>query len=94
VLRIVVKETNAETRWILQGNLFGPWVCELRSCWKKRRRTRPGHRYVVELNDVTCIDESGERLLRAISKMGAQLVANGLYTKHRLEMIISKAKPD
>jgi hypothetical protein len=34
---------------------------------------------------VTFIDKSGERLLRAMSKKGAELIATGIYTKHLLE---------
>jgi hypothetical protein len=41
----------------------------------------------VDLNDVTFIDKGGERLLRAMSKKGAELVANGMYTKHLLEKV-------
>ena len=40
---------------------------------------------MLDLNDVTFIDKSGETLLRAICKKGAQLVASGVYTKHVLE---------
>jgi ABC-type transporter Mla MlaB component len=81
VLKIIMTETETEIRWILLGRLVGPWVREVRSCWKKRHRTQTGQRCIVDLNDVTFIDKSGERLLRAISKKGAQLVANGIYTK-------------
>jgi hypothetical protein len=42
---------------------------------------------VVDLNDVTFIDKSGERLLRAMSKKGAEFVASGMYTKHVLDMV-------
>jgi hypothetical protein len=34
---------------------------------------------------VTFIDKSGERLLRAMSKKGAEFLASGVYTKHVLE---------
>ena len=34
---------------------------------------------------MTFIDRSGERLLRAIAKTGADLTSNGMYTKHLLE---------
>jgi hypothetical protein len=44
----------------------------------------------VDLNDVTFIDKSGERLLRAMSKKGAQLVAKGMYTKYLLEKVKTK----
>ncbi len=39
------------------------------------------------------IDKSGERLLRAMSKKGAQLIANGLYVKHVLEHVKTGGKP-
>jgi anti-anti-sigma regulatory factor len=86
VLKITITETQTETRWILQGKLVGPWVRELRSCWKKRR-AHGGQRCVVDLNDVAFIDKGGERLLRALSKKGVELVANGIYTKHLLETV-------
>jgi anti-anti-sigma regulatory factor len=80
-------ETQTENRWILQGQLVGPWVHELRSLWKKKRRAHKGQRCVLDLNDVTFIDQSGERLLRAICKKGAQLIASGVYTKHLVEKV-------
>jgi hypothetical protein len=87
VLKITITETQTENRWILQGRLVGPWVRELRSCWKKKHRVQSSQRCVVDLNDVTFIDKSGERLLRAMSKKGAEFVANGMYTKHVLENV-------
>ena len=87
MLKITVTETQTEKRWILQGRLVGPWVRELRSCWKKSHRAQGSQRCVVDLNDVMFIDKSGERLLRAMSKKGAELVASGLYTKHVLENV-------
>lgn len=87
MLKITINETETETRWILQGRLVGPWVRELRSCWKKRHGTQTTQKCIVDLNDVTFIDKSGERLLRAISKKGAQFVANGIYTRHVIDMV-------
>ena len=92
MLKITITETETENRWILQGRLVGPWVHELRSCWKKKHRAQSGQRCVVDLNDVTFIDKSGERLLRAMSKKGAELVADGMYTKHVLEMVKTTGK--
>ena len=80
-------ETQTENRWILQGQLAGPWVHELRSLWKKMRPEHKGPKCVLDLNDVTFIDKRGETLLRAICKKGAQLIASGVYTKHVLEKL-------
>jgi anti-anti-sigma regulatory factor len=85
VLRITVNETPTEKRWILQGCLVGLWVSELRRAWKETQRTDNNRKCVVDLNDVTSIDKNGERLLRAMSKQGAQFIATGIYIKHVLQ---------
>jgi hypothetical protein len=92
VLKITINETPTEQRWILQGRLVGPWVDELRTSWKKAHSDDRGGTCVVDLSDVTFIDKAGERLLRAISKKGAHLVASGVYTKYVLEKVKSTHK--
>lgn len=39
----------------------------------------------MDLNDVTFIDKGAEKLLRAMSREGAQFIASGLYIKHVVE---------
>jgi hypothetical protein len=85
VLKITIMETPTERRWVVQGCLVGPWVSELRATWKRVHRSQDKRNCVIDLNDVTFIDKSGERLLRAMSKKGAQFIAGGLYVKHVLE---------
>ena len=85
MLKITITETQTESRWVLQGQLVGPWVNELRRCWKAKQTKKNWKKCVVDLNDVTFIDNRGERLLRAMSKKGADLASNGMYTKHLLE---------
>jgi len=40
---------------------------------------------VVDLKDVTFIDESGEALLSEMRAAGAEFIASGVETKHLLE---------
>jgi len=84
VLKITIVETATDRRWIVQGRLVGPWVNELRTTWKRALRSQDNRPCIIDLNDITFIDKSGERLLRAMSKKGAQLIARGLYVKHVL----------
>lgn len=86
MLKITITETPAERMWIVQGRLVGPWVSELRATWRRWGR-RDKRTCLIDLNDVTFIDKSGERLLRAMSKKGAKLTANGVYIKHLLEQL-------
>ena len=92
MLKITITETQTEDRWILQGRLVRPWVRELRFSWKKKHRTQSSQRCVVDLNDVTFIDKSGEKLLRAMFKQGAELVASGRYPRHLLEKLKATGK--
>jgi hypothetical protein len=85
VLKITMTETPTERRWIVQGCLVGPWVSELRTTWKRGHQSQDKRACIIDLNDVTSIDKSGERLLRAMSKKGVQLIATGMYVKHVLE---------
>jgi len=94
VLRITITETETDRRWIVQGRLVGPWVSELRTAWKRAHRSQDKRACVIDLNDVTFIDKSGERLLRAMSKKGAQLIARGLYLKHVLEQLQERRTND
>ncbi len=73
----------------MQGRLVGPWVNELRTTWKTAHRSPDERACTIDLNDVTFIDKSGERLLRAMCKKGARLIAKGMYVKHVLDQLQS-----
>jgi anti-anti-sigma regulatory factor len=92
VLKITIMETATDRRWIVQGRLVGPWVSELRTTWKRAHKSQDNRTCIIDLNDVTFIDKSGERLLRAMSKKGAQLIAKGLYVRHVLEQLKNGGK--
>jgi hypothetical protein len=92
VLKITVTETPGERRWVVQGRLVGPWVSELRATWR-RWGSRDKRTCIIDLNDVTFIDKGGERLLRALAKKGAQLVARGVYIEHVLEEVKNSCMP-
>ena len=92
MLRITVTDFPDEQRWCLEGRLVGPWVAELRSIWRQTRRESDMRRCIVELNDVTFIDENGEVALREIMCQGAELIASGVYMKQWLGNLRSKSK--
>jgi hypothetical protein len=93
VLKITMTETPAERRWIVQGRLVGPWVSELRTTWKRTHGSQDKRTCVIDLNDVTFIDKGGKRLLRALAKKGAQLIATGVYNQHVLEEVKNSRMP-
>jgi len=92
VLKITITETATEMRWTLQGRLVAPWVRELRKSWAAANQTRERRTSVVDLNDVTLIDEGGEKLLRTMAREGVQFIANGVSNKHFLEELQTRDK--
>ena len=92
MLRITNTGTEIEQRWILCGQLTGPWVAELKSNWENARRESHGRSCVVDLTDVTFIDERGERVLRSMRSEGAEFVARGVDTRQVVADLESKRK--
>jgi outer membrane protein TolC len=92
MLKISFSEIPTEEKWILGGRLTEPWVRELRTSWKGNHRTAKERACIVDLNEITFVDKSGERLLRAMVREGAQCIASGIYIKHILENLTTKSK--
>jgi hypothetical protein len=78
MLRFSYYRSDAVEEWDLYGPLAGPWVDELRSVWQRIREHVPRVHTVVDLKEVTFIDEAGERLLAEMQSAGADLVAKGV----------------
>jgi len=91
MLKISFSEIPTEEKWILAGRLTEPWVRELRTSWKRNHRTANERACIVDLNEITFIDECGQRLLRMLARRGAQFTASGMYTKHILKQITARA---
>lgn len=92
MLRISFAQTDTEQRWTLCGQLAGAWVAELRECWEHGRKIAGRADPLVDLSEVTFIDESGERLLSEMKSSGATFVAAGVETKHLLENLRAKGE--
>jgi hypothetical protein len=92
MLRVSYTDTAGGQRWSLCGHLAGPWVDELRSCWREAHERAPRARTVVDLSDVTFIDEAGERLLSEMHSAGTEFIAAGVENKHVLASLKEEGK--
>ena len=63
--------------WKLAGRLAGPWADELRTVWRRIRHHVPRAHSVIDLKEVTSIDDAGNRLLAEMRRAGARLVTAG-----------------
>jgi hypothetical protein len=94
MLRIIRNETAAGRRWVLCGRLAGRWVHEFRSQWREFATLQPlPKRDVVDLTDVTFIDEEGEALLGELSRDGIELIAGaGVDNRDLLENLCTNER--
>src|SRR5213593_4943724 len=76
----------------LEGRLAGPWVDELRACWRSLAATGDARAIRIDLDAVTFIDTAGKALLWAMHEQGAVLTATGCMTRAILEEIGRNAR--
>jgi ABC-type transporter Mla MlaB component len=91
MLRIAIRSTQDQDTWILEGRLAGQVVNELTASWRQRQE-RGSRKSVVNLVDVTSVDERGEQALMAMMIDGAEFVVRGVYTKGLLESLSERCK--
>jgi anti-anti-sigma regulatory factor len=82
----MLRITTTGQKLVLQGQLAGPWVAELKSSWDESL-------LVVDLTDVTFIDEGGARVLCAMKDAGVSFIARGVDTKQLLDNLKCKTAP-
>jgi hypothetical protein len=94
MLRVSYSETADGQCWNLYGRLAGPWVDELRTCWRHARKQAPLADAVIDLKEVTFIDPAGERLLAEMASAGAVLVAAGVANNHLVASLMAAGNLD
>jgi hypothetical protein len=87
MLRITVHNDIGATRLIIEGRLMGAWMRELEGCWRHATAEQPPPRIIVELTDVSFVDEEGGELLRRMAAAGVELIATDVLMKALVEEI-------
>jgi len=81
-LSITVREIAPEQHWILCGRLTDYSAAEVLSNWHASKDPKSVGRRVIDLDGVTAIDRSGERVLSMMIQDGARF--GGIYARHIL----------
>jgi hypothetical protein len=87
MLKITIIDAPQEQKLVLEGRLIEPDLVELESTWQRARTALGTRRCVVDLRNATFIDKGAERILLDMQREGAQFLAYGVFTKHRLEQL-------
>ena len=87
MLRIDTRYSTESANFTVAGKLVGPWVIVLEECWQTVVAERPGSAIIVNLGDVTFIDDAGRELLTRMCREGVALAAAGVLTEGIIEEI-------
>ena len=85
MLKITIRDDGAYTVLELEGRLAGPWVEELKRCW--RHSTNGGKPIRIVLKEVSFIDAEGKEILAEMHHEGVELAAEGCMIKAMVEEI-------
>jgi hypothetical protein len=84
MLKITTDAQSDPTTLKLEGKIAGEWVNELRRTWNELRRRKLGRAMIVDLSDVSFIDEEGKQLLALMFRQGAEFRSGPLLSMTRL----------
>ena len=87
---MTVREIAPEQHWILCGRLTDYSAAEVLSNWHASKDPKSVGRRVIDLDGVTVIDRSGERVLSMMIQDGARF--GGLYAKYLLAALQESAE--
>jgi len=87
MLKITLVDTPAEQRILLSGTLVGPWIGELQKLWEDSRQHLGDRRCMVDLGEVTLIDQTAHALLATMVNDGAELIASGMVNRWLIEAL-------
>jgi len=75
MMRITVHHALRALTFRLEGKLVGPWVRELKECWRAALAGQREPNVRVDLTEVTFIDAGGRDCLAAMHRQGAEFIA-------------------
>jgi anti-anti-sigma regulatory factor len=75
----------------LAGALAGDWAIEFERCWRRTTGSNGASHIVIDLAEVTFVDEIGKVLLSLMVKSGAELLAHDILMKSIAEEIAQES---
>src|SRR5258708_11569101 len=81
-------DSSAEFRFQLSGDLSGDGVRDVEQAWRTASSTIGQRRFVVDVTNLTGIDDEGRELIEKWRRTGALLVANSSEAKARMQELV------
>lgn len=92
MLRISILEVRNERRLVVEGKLIAPWSDELKTACDRARADLDGRELVIELTNLTAINQQGENALIALMSEGVKFRGCGVFTKQVLRQLARRTR--
>ena len=92
MLKISILDTPCHRRLVLEGKLIAPWVTELDTAFEKARADLDGRDLVIELKNLTAINQEGENLFLRLMISGVKFRGCGVFSKHVLKLLALRTR--
>jgi hypothetical protein len=92
-LRYYLHDSPSSFRFKLAGSLAGEDVTELGQCWLTASSSLGSRAFVVEIEELTAVDEQGHGLLRQWHEQGARFLARSAQARTLAEKITGRSTP-
>src|SRR5215471_13905578 len=93
MLRISVFNEPSSITLKAEGKIIQEWVAELRKTWLGLTQEGGGKKKIIDLYDVSFVDELGRQLLMEMHAAGARLVGSGPMISGLIEEIQQTTRP-
>jgi len=90
MLMITEERQNGLLTFRLAGAIAGDWAEEFERCWNNAATSSDSPRVIVELKEVTFVDDKGKELLGEMMRKGCQLIAFDVLTKSIVEELANE----
>ena len=94
MFKVSVVESRNQRRLVLEGKLIAPWAEELRTACEVARSDLDGRELVVEVKNLTAINQAGENVLLELMQQGVKFRSCGIFTRHVLKVLARRARID
>ena len=91
MLKISIVEARKQRRLVLEGKLIAPWTDELTSACDRARVDLGGRELVIDLKNLTVINQQGENVLIALMNDGVKFCC-GVFARQVLRQLAHRAR--
>lgn len=92
MLKISIVERKKQRRLVVEGRLVAPWSDELKAACERAGSGLDGRELVIDLKNLTMINQQGENLLLELMKQGGKFRGCGVFTKEILKQVARRLR--